>query len=145
MSTIVVCGGRDFNDRGLVYRALDIIRVELKVDRIAHGACGVDSDDTWLTESLRGADRLADAWACERGLVARWYPVHWKQCKGDKKLMSQAAKARVARMLAAEQPALVVAFPGGRGTEMTMRLAQVAGIRTRYVPAMKAPGETVET
>lgn len=131
MTTIAVCGGRDFADRGLVYRGLDAVRDELGVLRIAHGACGVDADGSWESSFLRGADKLADQWAAERGLISRWYPVPWKSCEGNKRRQSQAAKARTARMLAAEMPDMVVAFPGGSGTELCIRLAQVAGIRVR--------------
>lgn len=131
MTTIVVCGGRGFDDKGLVYRGLNAVRGELGVTRVAIGACGQDADDPWLTQNLRGADKLAQEWASEFGLICRWYPVHWRQCRGDRRKMSQAARARVARMLAAEQPEMCVGFPGGSGTGMTLRMAQVAGVRVR--------------
>lgn len=137
MSTIVVCGGRGFSYRSLLFPALDIVRTELGVTRVAHGACGQNYDDPWLIDNLRGADRLAEAWAFERGLAVAWYPVAWSRCHNQQE-RSKAARERVEVMFRKEDPVACIAFPGGRGTQMTMGIAQRMRVPVRYIPSMRA-------
>lgn len=93
---VLVCGGRDFADRGLVQSVL----YELQPVLVIHGAAP-------------GADTLADVSARALGLHVQTFPV----TKDDWKTQGKAAgPMRNRRMLIDGQPQLVVAFPGGRGT-----------------------------
>src|SRR6266403_304742 len=95
---VLVCGGRDYEDRDAVYAELDALAKE-------HG---------WLTiieGGAMGADRLAQDWARDRyhgtvKVVADW------------KVYGKAAgPIRNAKMLERGKPDLVLAFPGGNGLE----------------------------
>lgn len=112
---LLVCGGRDYQDRQFVFDSLDKILAKRVVTLVIHGACqGRDG-------KLRGADRWADEWAQERGIERLPCPADWEQ-HGPK-----AGPLRNAHMLTL-QPDGVAAFPGGRGTEGMARLASKAGI-----------------
>lgn len=116
MKRVLVCGGRDFNFPGSVYRALDIFRAERGIALVIHGAA-------------RGADRLAGEWAAERGVPVVEYPADWAahgRAAGPK---------RNQRMIDEGKPDFVVAFPGGAGTADMVRRAKAAGIPVWEVPA----------
>ena len=100
---VLVCGGRDY--RGDVSSVLDPLPVKL----IIHGAA-------------RGADSLAEDYAKRREIPYVGVPAEWK-------LHGKAAgPMRNSKMLKDWMPNLVVAFPGGRGTENMIKQARVAGI-----------------
>jgi hypothetical protein len=92
---ILVCGGRDFADEGMVRAVLG--RLLRPGDVVVHGAA-------------RGADSLAGKVAHEMGNEVRAYPANWRA-------HGRAGGAiRNAEMLDLERPEVVVAFPGGAGT-----------------------------
>lgn len=112
---LLVCGGRDYQDRQFVFDSLDKILAKRVVTLVIHGACqGRDG-------KLRGADRWADEWAEERLIERLPCPADWGQ-HGLK-----AGPLRNAHMLTL-QPDGVVAFPGGRGTDGMATLAIQAGV-----------------
>lgn len=118
--TVLVCGGRNYSNRGLVFKTLD----EIGPKAVVHGACGVDADDPyWL--DMKGADDIADDWACRRGVEKHRRPAAWKR------LGRKAGPIRNQQMLDefAGRIALVVAFPGESGTADMVRRAKKAGIR----------------
>lgn len=106
---VLVCGGRDFENRLWLYAVLDDIHDRTPITRIIHG----DYD---------GADRLAQKWANDRGVVDDPYQADWK-AHGRR-----AGPLRNSRMLAESAPDLVVAFPGNRGTADMVRKAKDAGV-----------------
>jgi hypothetical protein len=57
---VLVCGGREFDDVGLMISALDRLHTEKFFTVLIHG-------------NARGADRLADAWAWCRGVPREPY------------------------------------------------------------------------
>lgn len=107
---VLVCGGRKFSDAELLFFVLDEIRPSI----VVHGAA-------------KGADALADLWARKRGVPCRRYFAQWL------KYGNLAGVLRNQRMLDMEQPDLVVAFPGGRGTADMVRRAKSAGVPVREV------------
>lgn len=107
-NVVLVCGGRDFRDNELLFLALD--EFVDKADLLVHGGA-------------RGADALSGLWAESRGVAQCIFPANWK---GEGK---RAGYARNARMLDHMRPDMVVAFPGGRGTEMMCELASKRGVR----------------
>lgn len=101
---ILVCGGRDYDDRDTLFEALDYYNPEVV---ISGGA--------------RGADMLAERWAKARDVVHWIYPARWKV---DGK---SAGPLRNIRMFDNSHPDLVLAFPGGRGTAHMVAHAKRAG------------------
>jgi len=104
--TILVCGGRDYHDRNLLFKVLD----KLKPTTIIHGAA-------------RGADTLANDWAISRKVNVIEYPANWN------KYGKSAGPVRNRQMLNTN-PDIIVAFPGGRGTAHMIKIAQKQGIET---------------
>jgi len=122
--TILVCGGRDFADRALVYRTLD----EIKPDVVVHGACGMDRN-RMDQNKMKGADRLADDWCLARGVQSHQRPADWAN------LGRRAGMLRNQEMLDEFRGVLdmVVAFEGGVGTAGMVKIARAAGIEVREV------------
>jgi hypothetical protein len=114
---VLVCGGRDFTDRSLVWR---------KLDEFSYG-----KDITLIQGGATGADRFAYEWGAFRRhcieLIterANW-GAHGKA----------AGPIRNQKMIDEHKPDLVLAFPGGRGTADMVRRAKAAGIEVVEVPA----------
>lgn len=106
---VLVCGGRDYTDRARVKAVLDKLRAERGIDALIHGGA-------------RGADALAAEWAAAAGVPAQVFLADWSR-NGR-----AAGPIRNAKMLIEGRPALVVAFPGGRGTADMTRRARAAGV-----------------
>jgi len=105
---ILVCGGRDYNDKASVFGILGITFETLGIQTIIHG-------------SAKGADSLADLWAKENGVEVISCPADWGT------LGRAAGPARNLKMLQ-YKPDLVIAFPGGRGTKDMIDKAKKEGI-----------------
>lgn len=110
MITILVCGGRDFNDYQRVRRVLNTICYGESHIELVHGA-------------QRGADLLAERWAKEMEIEYRGYPAKWKI------FGKLAGPSRNVKMLQHNNIDLVVAFPGGDGTKDMIDLANKKGIK----------------
>lgn len=110
MRKVLVCGGRDYQNRDILFRILDASNADRPIDLIIHGAA-------------RGADSLAQAWADNRGVRCLQFPADWKT---DGKA---AGPIRNRRMLL-EGPDLVLAFPGGKGTADMKKQARKMGVPT---------------
>lgn len=119
MKKWLVCGGRDANASLLRYVAdvLDrIIILEGRPASICHG-------------DAKGFDSLAKTWANERRITAVPFKADWR--KHDK----GAGPIRNKQMLEQFQPDLVLAFPGGNGTENMISQAKKAGIKVLRIPS----------
>lgn len=111
---VLVCGGREFKARKLLFNVLDYIHNGRPFTKVVQGYA-------------RGADRLAHDWAVSREVpnTNRQYeitPAMWEQ------MGYSAGYLRNKAMRDGEQPDLVVAFPGGNGTDMMVNLAKQADI-----------------
>lgn len=102
---VLVCGGRCFDDRDAVRRALEALRPTLVI-----------------TGGADGADLLADEAAARAGIARVVFPANWV---GEGRA---AGGARNQRMLDEGRPDLVVAFPGTSGTADMIRRARKAGV-----------------
>lgn len=111
MIRLLACSGRHFNDGAAVYRVLDEIAKE--------------------RGGVKGADHWASQWAQARRVEAIAFPAKWEQYGWD------AGVIRNALMLEDGRPDLVVAFPGGVGTQLMVRLAQTAGVEV--IHSMNSP------
>lgn len=112
---VLVCGGRDFNDRDAMARALK----EYKPKPLTTGV----SDAIIIVGGAPGADTLAEEWADCFGVRKRVFLANWK-AHGK-----AAGPIRNQRMLDEGKPDLVLAFPGGRGTADMVKRARAAGVR----------------
>lgn len=122
---VLACGGRDYFDQRHVFGVLDRLHGERPIALIIHGAAA-------------GADTLAGNWAVARGVEQTGD--RYKIKKEDWRLLGlKAGPMRNQRMLDEGKPALVVVFPGGRGTANMMKLAQVAGVPLMVVGYASQP------
>lgn len=111
---LLVCGGRDYDNREHVYATLDRVHARRPIGVLIHGAA-------------RGADTLAADWAAVQGIEVWAFPANWNR---DKKA---AGPIRNAAMLRTAQPHGVVAFPGGSGTADMIQRAEEAGVKVMRV------------
>jgi ABC-type Fe3+-hydroxamate transport system substrate-binding protein len=107
---VLVCGGRDFKDQVSVWETL----LELHPSVV-------------ITGGAEGADRLAYDWAYPV-VPTEVYKADWK------KHGPSAGPLRNQKMLEEGKPDVIVAFPGGRGTEDMVRRAEKAGVKIMRVP-----------
>ncbi|UMO76018.1 DprA-like DNA processing chain A [Planktothrix phage Pra-JY27] len=110
---ILVCGGRDYEDRPAVYRALDRLHAKRGISLLIHGAA-------------RGADTLAREWAEDRNVPLMEFMADWKRHG------FAAGPLRNQQMLDKGRPDGVVAFPGGNGTADMVRRAQSSGLKVWF-------------
>lgn len=106
---VLVCGGRDYDDREQLFRVLDETHAANPIICLIQGAAP-------------GADTLAAEWAAERGVPCDAYPADWVR-KGR-----SAGPIRNKQMLVEGKPDLVIAFAGGRGTANMVKQAEAAGV-----------------
>lgn len=114
---VLVCGGRDYDDKRALTRELTKIHMKQKITMIIHGGA-------------RGADQMAGGIARASGIQEVICPANWK------KHGKAAGHLRNAAMLNLH-PDLVVACPGGRGTENMIERTQAAGVEVVFVPGAK--------
>lgn len=102
---ILVCGGRNFRDSKLLEDTLSQYTFTVLIT-------GMD----------KGADSLAWYWAKNKSIpVLEFFP-NWA------KYRKEAGFVRNTQMLVEGKPDLVIAFPGGSGTDMMCRIARRAGV-----------------
>lgn len=106
---ILVCGGRDYMDKGCVYKELNAYEANQTISRI-------------ITGGANGADDLAAQWAMRNEVDLDEYHAKWG------KYGKAAGPIRNARMLEEGKPDIVIAFPGGKGTADMVRKSKKAGI-----------------
>lgn len=107
---VLVCGGRDYNRYVHVYDTLGALQDSR--GRITHLIAG----------GATGADYWGESWGRMNKSELLIFPADWK-AHGKK-----AGYLRNVQMLEEGKPDVVLAFPGGRGTEMMKRLAKDAGV-----------------
>lgn len=106
---VLVCGGRTFNDAPPLWSALNAIHAETPIECVIHGGAS-------------GADFLADKWAELHGAATEVYLPDWL------KHGRSAGPKRNQRMIDEARPDVVVACPGGRGTQDMVGRAKAAGV-----------------
>lgn len=110
---VLVCGGRKFSDRELLYKVLNIIHNGIKggIKTIIHGGAS-------------GADSIAGDWSVNvLKKEAEVYLANWNLHK------TAAGPIRNRKMLKEGKPDIVVAFPGGSGTSDMIKIATAAGVK----------------
>lgn len=126
---ILVCGGRNFGEvptstpiefyekamavavRQCSYlnNILNQISQKCLIEEVIHG-------------NARGADKLAGKWAERQGIKVTVFKADWN------KYGKAAGIIRNQEMLEQGNPTVVVAFPGGNGTQDMIRRAKLAGL-----------------
>lgn len=117
---VIVCGGRDYDDRAAVYAALDKLLLKATAE-----------PDGVLVIIQGGCKTGADKWA--RAFAATHHRCHLINEEADWKQHGNAAgPIRNSAMLAKHAPDGVVAMPGGSGTADCVRQAEAAGIKVWF-------------
>ena len=105
---VIVCGGRDFDDRDSAFAALDRLHAETPITLVVHGGA-------------RGADTMAGEWAVARSISVEVYAADWQRHR-------RSAGPKRNQQMADAGADLCVAFPGGKGTADMVRRATAAQI-----------------
>jgi len=108
----LVCGGRDFE-------GVEYLNESLSSYEWTYG-----TPDLIIVGGCRGADELAAEWAENNGVHVAEVRALWD------KYGKRAGWMRNKAMLDLG-PDVVIAFPGGKGTEMMVSLARQAGVKVR--------------
>ncbi|PTY92950.1 DUF2493 domain-containing protein [Heyndrickxia sporothermodurans] len=117
MYRVIVAGGRDFNRYAILKAALD----ELLSDLIESG-----EEIRIVSGKARGADRLGERYAKERGFEVDPYPADWKR-QADGSYDASAGYKRNAEM-ADNAEACICFYNGSKGTGHMIDLAKKKGI-----------------
>lgn len=115
---LAVTGGRHYADVPRLFQMLDGILDQTKVALLIEGA----SDD--VTGPYKGADYWSRQWAKARGIQTQSFSADWEA-------HGRSAGPRRNAVMVLARPDLVVAFPGGKGTNDMIRQAEAAGIEIR--------------
>lgn len=113
MFRIIIAGGRDFNDYGLLVKTMN------------HLLSNIKDDITVVCGKARGADTLGERYAKECGFSVQYFPADWE------KHGKVAGYIRNTEM--AENADALVAFWDGqsRGTRHMIALAKMQGLKVR--------------
>lgn len=106
---LLVCGGRDYDDRKSFDLAMSLYDTKLGISVIIHGGAP-------------GADRMADVWAQKHDIPCFRFPAQWR------KYGKPAGAIRNRQMIEIGLPDAVLAFPGGDGTADMVNKAKRSGI-----------------
>lgn len=117
---ILVCGGRYFSDKKLLYNVLWEMVPKTEADPYGNQ---LPKGVTIIHGAAPGADRLADDWAIGEWCAVEEYPADWV------KFGRSAGPIRNREMLDKGKPDVVVAFPGGKGTENMIQQAISHGVK----------------
>jgi hypothetical protein len=123
---VIVCGGRDFDDRQWLWNGLDEIHDTIGITELIEGGAA-------------GADRLAGQWVEYVNYVARGpviyhtvVPAEWEKHGRSAGWLRNVAMADL-------EPDYVIVAPGGRGTQMMVDIAKRRDIPRIYLDRMGIP------
>lgn len=109
MTRVIVCGGRNYDDRPHFTAAMKRLHKERRFTCIIEGGAN-------------GADALARAFAKLNGLESVTFPADWAS------FPRAAGPIRNRQMIEEGHPDLVIAFPGKMGTANMVMQARKAGV-----------------
>lgn len=121
---VLVCGGRNFKDKDLLYQILDILPIQ--ISKVVNGAA-------------KGADKLSTAWAKDRQIDYKEYPADWDTYP------KAAGLIRNSEMLEQEKIDLVIAFPGGNGTKDMATKSKAEGIEVISVRIINGKAKCISS
>lgn len=127
---VLVCGGRDFTDKDLIYKTLydfcDKHGLWYEPDEYGNTFPTIHI----ISGEARGVDRIATAFAVVNWTGYSGFPADWN------KYGKAAGYIRNKQMLEEGKPDVVIAFPGGKGTEMMKKMAREAGVEVIEIDAV---------
>ena len=118
MTRILVCGGRNYDNRLRLNEILDKVKNRVGDDLVI--VTGAQRQWDKDKQQFIGADYLAEEWAKSREVEYMGFPAKWK------KLARKAGYERNTRMYRSALPNGCIAFSGGAGTQM------MCGIMVEY-------------
>ena len=122
---VLVCGGREYQDWQTVRKTLSQLHTDYTITHIIQGGA-------------KGADTFSKQWAAMYQVPSTQFSAKWNQYG------KRAGYLRNQEMLVKGKPDLVVAFPGGNGTAMMVRIAKEAGVTVmEMLPPFPAPPPNV--
>lgn len=110
---ILVCGGRDYNDVVEMDRTIRQLMAKRQVSKVIHGGAV-------------GADSLA-------GYIADLYGIKCTVVNAQWDKYGKAAGAIRNKEMLDLKPDLVVAFPGGTGTNHMVSISEAAGVQVKRI------------
>lgn len=110
---VLICGGRHYCNQTFFKQMLDHIQKDQGPFTLI------------IQGGAKGADYLAHLYAAKNGIKEEIYNAEWD------KYGNAAGAIRNAQMLKEGKPDLVVAFPGGSGTEDMVKKAKRANVAVR--------------
>ena len=129
---ILVCGGRDFGEffttKGIKRDPKLVVK-----ERVQLHSTLIEIDPKFIVQGFAtGADKMARMWGDKFGVphTGDKYKAIWRV---NGKIDYSAGPRRNKEMLI-ENPELVVAFDGGKGTNGMCELARKAGIEVKQIP-----------
>lgn len=126
-ATILVCGGRKFDNWVLLSSTLDKLCLDRGWIREPDESGNWLPDVTVVHGGAEGADSLATDWAVVNWCYLTVHAADWDN------LGKAAGPIRNKKMLEQAEPDIVVAFPGGKGTANMIKLAKEAGVEVMIV------------
>lgn len=117
MARIAVTGGRHYANEAFTFAVLDAAKERLSLTVLIHGGAS-------------GLDRIAARWAARRNVKTEVFPANWKA-------WGNAAGPKRNQQMVDSSPDVLIAFPGGRGTDHMKSRARYAGLRVIEVPGQK--------
>jgi hypothetical protein len=128
MKKILVCGGREYGTRVTEdgHKVPNVYEIE-KLNKALEALKQEFDDITIIHGDARGADTLAKVWALRNNISVISFPAEWGVYGRS------AGYVRNTQMLEEGEPDIVLAFPGGSGTEMMCKIAKAAGVEIRRV------------
>lgn len=108
----LICGGRDFINRDLLFARLDYIHAKKPITMVVQGGA-------------KGADLLAKEWAISRGIHCAQVDALWDH-------NGRAAGPIRNQAMLLLRPDIVIAFAGGRGTKHMVYAA-----KAQEIPVLK--------
>ena len=131
---VLVCGGRNY---GLSEPERMHVLSVLEQFAIDNSEC-YNPNDNWLPSDIeiisgmaKGVDTVAVDWAVVNWCRWHAFPALWKVYGNS------AGFIRNKQMLEEGKPDIVIAFPGGKGTENMKAQARLAGIQVMEIPPLK--------
>ncbi len=121
---VLVCGGRDYKDKDLLFNTLNDIHVK-EITK----AAGIV---TIIHGGAKGADKLSGEWAKSLGVSIEEYQADWEQHG------RAAGIVRNKQMLDEGKPDIIIAFPGGKGTANMVNQATKAEVKVIVIPTTQS-------
>lgn len=114
MIGIIICGGRNYNDRKTLENALNRLKLKTPVILV-------------ITGGAKGADTLGRIWAEKNGIASTVINADWDRYGKSAGYLRNRSMATTLMRWKEEQlderSIGIVAFPGGRGTQMMTEIA----------------------